>query len=89
VREPYRTLFAGYDDHWLLAPYLRGDEPDWAGLNAEPRLECLSGGELVLIGVAGAFAGDREARIAELAMLDDEHRRRVAQAILWTARNSA
>ena len=82
MRRPYRTLFAGYEDHWLLGPYLTGDEPDWAGLAAEEKLDALSTGEKILVGIAGAFAGDRTARFADLAGLDSGHRVRVAQAIL-------
>jgi hypothetical protein len=85
VREPYATLFEGYEDHWLLAPYLWGDEPDWEGLHAEDRLDALSDGEKILLGIAGAFAGDRTARFADLAGLDEAHRYRVAMALLRTA----
>lgn len=84
MREPYRTLFEGYTDHWLLGQYLWGDEPDWAGLESEDRLLTLSGGEMVLVAVAGAFAGDRTCRFADLAGLDAAHRRRVARALLAT-----
>lgn len=87
MREPYRTLFDGYDDHWLLGHYLSGDEPDWDGLLAEPRLECLSTGECVLLAVAGAFAGDRQCRLTEVIHnLDESNRLRVAQALMWTCR---
>lgn len=81
MREPYRTLFEGYEDHWLLSHFLLGDEPDWAGLAAEERVELLSSGEKILLGIAGAFAGDRTARFSDLAGLDAEHRRRVAWAL--------
>ena len=82
MREPFRTLFHGYENHWLLGTYLTGDEPDWSGLADEERIDCLSTGEKVLLGIAGAFAGDRTARFADLAGLDSQHRVRVAQAIL-------
>lgn len=85
MREPYRTLFDGYEDHPILGPYLWGDEPDWEGMADEERLEALSSGEKVLIGVAGAFAGDRTARVADLAALDADHLLRVAQALLLAA----
>jgi hypothetical protein len=84
VREPYRTLFEGYEDHWLLGAYLWGDEPDWEGLSQEDRIESLSSGEKILLGVAGAFAGDRTARFSDLAGLDDAHRLRVAWALQRT-----
>lgn len=85
MREPYATLFEGYEDHWLLQHYLLGDEPDWEGLANEERLDCLSNGEKILIGIAGAFAGDRTARFADLGGLDDAHRHRVALALLRAA----
>lgn len=81
MREPYRTLLEGYEDHWLLGPYLWGDEPDWEGLAAEERVELLSSGEKILLGIAGAFAGDRTARFSDLAGLDGPHRLRVARAL--------
>ena len=85
MREPYRTLFEGYENHWLLGQYLWGDEPDWAGLANEERIEALSSGEKVLLGVAGGFAGDRTMRFADLASLDGAHILRVAQALLLSA----
>lgn len=84
MREPYRTLFEGYEDHWLLGQYLWGDEPDWEGLANEERLPCLSTGEAVLLGIAGGFAGDTTMPFARLADLDASHRLRVAQALLVT-----
>lgn len=86
MREPYKTLFDGYEDHWLLSQYLWGDEPDWEGLANEERVELLSSGEKILLGVAGAFAGDRTMRFSDLSGLDDEHRRRVAWALEQTCR---
>jgi hypothetical protein len=85
MREPYATLFEGYGDHPILGPYLWGDEPDWEGLLNEERLAMLSSGENILIAIAGAFAGDRTARFADLGGLDEQHRYRVAMAILRTA----
>lgn len=82
MREPYRTLFEGYENHWLLAHYLTGDEPDWAGLAAEEKLDALSTGEKVLLGIAGGFAGDDTCAFSKLGLLDTAHRIRVAQAIL-------
>lgn len=82
MREPYRTLFAGYENHWLLSHYLTGDEPDWTGLANDERVVALSTGEKILLGIAGGFAGDRTARFADLAGLDSSHLIRVAQAIL-------
>lgn len=73
MREPYRTLFAGYEDHWLLGQYLWGDEPDWPGLLRDERTTGLSQGEKVLLDIACWFAGPWH-------ILDDDHRRRVALA---------
>lgn len=84
MREPYRTLFEGYENHWLLSHYLTGDEPDWEGLVLEDRVDALSTGEKILLGIAGGFAGDRTARFSDLAGLDDAHRRQVALALLRT-----
>jgi hypothetical protein len=77
MREPYRTLFAGYEEHWLFKHYLLGDEPDWGGLLADERLPGLSGGEKVLLDMACWFAGPRH-------HLDNAHRLRIAQAMLLT-----
>lgn len=85
MREPYRTLLEGYDDHWLLGQYLWGDEPDWDGLYAEGRIEGLSSGERIVLRIAWAiFNGDREARIADLGGLDLRTRHRVLRALELT-----
>jgi hypothetical protein len=55
MREPWATMFAGYESHWMLGEHLRGDEPDWHGIAADPRLDCLSRGETVLIDFAAAL----------------------------------
>ena len=75
MKEPYRTLFEGYEDHWLLGPYLDGDEPDWDGLLTDEHIPALSGGEKVLLDIACWFAGP-------WYQLDTDHRRRVAVAAL-------
>lgn len=79
MTEPWATLFAGYHQHWLMGPYLQGDEPDWDGLLHDERLPGLSGGEKVLLDMACWFAGP-------LHQLDNAHRLRVAQAMLLTCR---
>lgn len=85
MREPYRTLFDGLEDHWLLGQYLWGDEPDWDGLYAEERILTLSSGERILFQIAWAlYNGDREARIADLGALDARTRRRVLRALELT-----
>lgn len=75
MREPYRTLFEGYDDHWFFGQYLDGDEPDWTGLTADERIVALSSGEKVLLDVACSFAGPWR-------HLDEAHRTRIAVALL-------
>lgn len=76
MREPYRTLFAGYEEHWLLSQYFQGDEPDWRGIADDPKIECLSSGEMALLNIGAWFVRNHLA-------LDDAHRTRIAQAILW------
>lgn len=85
LREPYATLFAGYEDHWLLGQYLWQGEPDWAGLIHEDRFDSLSSGEQYLVKVAFAiWQGDRSATIADLGYVDNQTRRRILAALLLT-----
>lgn len=85
MREPYATLLDPYRDHWLLAPYLTGDVPDFAGIAAADPLGRLSSGELVVCQIALAiWNGDRTARIADLAILDPDTRFRVLMALEMT-----
>jgi hypothetical protein len=56
MREPYETLLGQYRDHWWLGEYLNDDEPNWGGIANDPRLDCLSTGEKVLVDFAAAFA---------------------------------
>lgn len=82
MREPYETLLGQYRDHWLLWRYLQEYKPDFTGLAGEERLTDLSRGEQLMINVAWAFYnGDPTARVADLAILDDENRQRVIDAI--------
>ena len=87
MREPYETLLGGYRSHWFLWPFLDGDVPDFRGImNAQP-LGSLSTGELIVLHVALAiWNGDRTARIADLAGLDDHTRQRVIDALYLTCR---
>lgn len=55
MREPYATLFAGMEDDPILGPYLQGDEPDWLGINFEPRFAALGSGQLALLDFAAAL----------------------------------
>jgi len=75
MREPWRTLFEGYDDHWLLAAYLQGDEPEWGAMLADPKIDSLSTGEKILLDVACSFR-------TTFHRLDRAHRVRIAQALL-------
>lgn len=85
MREPYETLLGGYRDHWLLWPFLDGDVPDFAGIMGAEPFGQLSTGELIMCHIALAiWNGDRTARIADLAYLDEEHRRRVLDALYLT-----
>lgn len=87
MREPYETLFAPYRDHRLLGGFLTGDTPDWPGLMDNPKLDSLSSGEITLLWVGLAiWNGDRTARVADLAALDLETRRRVLDALYLTCR---
>ena len=82
MRQPYATLFAGFENHWMLGPYLRGDGPDFAAIMADPKLDALSSGEVTLVWIGLAiWNGDRTARIADLADLDRATRLRVLSAL--------
>jgi hypothetical protein len=82
MRQPYATLFAGFEDHWFLGPYLRSDVPDFAGIMSDDRLDSLSSGEVTLLWIGLAiYNGDRTARIADLAELDRNTRLRVLSAL--------
>lgn len=74
MREPYRTLFEGYEDHWMLGRHLRGDEPDWRSIADDDRLGALSTGEKVLLDFAAAYAN-------VLIYLDEDHLYRVGLAL--------
>jgi hypothetical protein len=56
VNEPYASFFSGYEDHWVFGEHLKGDEPNWAGLAGDPRIESISVGERVLLDFASAYA---------------------------------
>lgn len=85
LREPYRTLFEGMEDHWLLGQYLWQRDPDWGGIERDERLESLSSGERIIVKVAFAiWAGDRSATIADLGVLDGRTRLRVLRALELT-----
>lgn len=75
MREPHATLLSGLRDHWVLSKYLDGDEPDWAGMAADNRMDSLSVGEKVLLDFAAAWANTQ-------IYLDDDNRYRVGLALL-------
>lgn len=79
MREPWHTLFHGYDDHWLIGQYLGPDEPDLDALLADERIESLSSGERTLIHTACSF---RPFRDGSFYALDRPHRVRIAMALL-------
>lgn len=82
MREPYETLLGQYRDHPLLGRFLDGYDPDFAALAASEVPLMVSKGELLMLHVALAFYnGDRTARVADLAILDDENRQRVVDAL--------
>jgi hypothetical protein len=83
VRQPYATLFAGWEDHWALGRYLQGDVPNWDGIMASSKLDALSSGEITLLWIGLAFwNGDRTATVADLVkVLDRPNRMRVAAAL--------
>lgn len=83
MRQPFATLFAGWEDHWLLGRYLTGDVPDWDGIMADPQIDALSSGEVTLLWAGLALANkDRTLSLAEVAHnLDRPNRMRVATAL--------
>lgn len=85
MRQPYATLFAGYEGHWVLGRYLRGDAPDFDAIMADADVDALSSGEVTLLWIGLAiWNGDRTARIADLGKLDHKTRLRVLAALAAT-----
>lgn len=81
MREPFEGLLGQFHDHPILGPCLEGQTPDFTRLKDE-RIWSLSSGERILCHVALAIKnGDPTARIADLADLDTENRRRVLDAL--------
>lgn len=82
MKQPYATLFVGFEDHWLLGPYLAGDAPDWDEIMSLDKLDCLSSGEITLLWIGLAmWNGDRTARVADLVKLDRNTRLRALSAL--------
>lgn len=86
MRQPYATLFAGYDQHHMLGRHMAfRDVPDWDGIMADPELDSLSSGEITLLWIGLAiWNGDRTATIADLGKLDHKTRLRVLAALAAT-----
>lgn len=82
MRQPYATIFAGLEDHWLLGPHLHGDVPNWEGIMNDRRLDSLSSGEITLLWIGLAvYNGDETAKIADLKKIDRRTRLRVLSAL--------
>lgn len=82
MREPYETLLGQYRNHELLGRFLDGYEPDFAALAASEVPMMISAGELLMLHVALAFYnGDRTAKVADLARLDEENLTRITDAL--------
>lgn len=79
MNAPWSTLFHGYEEHWLLGQYLKGDEPLWDAIEADPKRTMLSSGETTLLHVATLFRPFREGTVYAL---DRPHRTRIAIALL-------
>lgn len=86
MRQPYATLFAGYDQHPILGRHLAfRDVPPWDEIMTDPDLDSLSSGEVTLLWIGLAiWNGDRTAAIADLAKLDHKTRLRVLAALAST-----
>lgn len=86
MRQPYATLFAGFEDHWMLGKHFAGTVPDWDGIMTDPSLDSLSSGEITLLWVGLAIHnGDRTATVADVVRrLDTTNRRRVLAALAVT-----
>lgn len=82
MREPYASLLEPFRGHWWVDEHLQDATPDWDRILTNPYWNALSSGEAILLNVALAiYNGDSTARIADLATLDEENRRRVLHAL--------
>lgn len=88
----YETLLGHFRDeeHWLLAPFLQGDIPDFAGMHDTQRLDALSDGERILIRVGLDMYNTRgNVNLRELLQLDKLNRTRVVSALhQWLVPNA-
>lgn len=74
--EPYATLMGQYQTHYWLADYLTEDEPDWAGIANDPRLDGLGTGEKVLLDLGACLANVKR-------HCDIDNQVRVMSALAW------
>lgn len=83
MREPYASLYAGWEDHALIGGHFAGVVPDWDGIMNSPWLDSLSSGEITLLWVGLAlYNGDQTATVADVVRrLDTPNRRRVLAAL--------
>lgn len=82
MREPYEALLAPLRGHWWVDEFLGGSTPDWQHILTHPYWNALSTGEAVLLNIALAiYNQDQTARIADLAILDEDNRRRAVHAL--------
>ena len=82
MREPFEGLLRPFRGHWWVDNHLQGDVPDWEAILTDPYWNALSSGEAILLQIALAiYNGDRTASIADLALLDEENRRRALHAL--------
>lgn len=83
MREPYASLFDGWESHALIGEHFTDEVPDWDGVMNSPWLDSLSSGEITLLWVGLAiYNGDQTATVADvICRLDRPNRRRVLAAL--------
>lgn len=81
MREPWETLLGQYHDHWLLARYLDGDQPDVHAIQADDRWYCLSSGEQAMVLAADAMLHFNRALIGCLESVDETNQARIRRAL--------
>lgn len=88
MREPYEIILGPYRGHPLMGRFLEGSDPDFAGLANSDVAQQISTSETLMWNIALAYRnGDQAARLADVFHgLDAPHKVRVAQALLWMAR---
>jgi hypothetical protein len=83
MRQPYASLFDGWESHPLIGEHFVGDVPDWDGIMESSWIDALSSGEVTLLWVGLAiYNGDQTATVADvIRRLDTPNRRRVLAAL--------